>query len=86
MGICSELVSGDNRHSGVKQAIRKTRRARVVREDIRERLLDAALVEFGARGFDGASTRAIALRRTSDTLARARRPKSTVTRSSTVLG
>jgi AcrR family transcriptional regulator len=30
------------------------------REDIRERLLDAALVEFGARGFDGASTRSIA--------------------------
>ena len=30
------------------------------REDIRERLLDAALVEFGAKGFDGASTRAIA--------------------------
>jgi TetR/AcrR family transcriptional regulator len=39
---------------------RKTRRARVVREDIRERLLDAALVEFAAKGFDGASTRAIA--------------------------
>jgi TetR/AcrR family transcriptional regulator len=31
-----------------------------VREDIRERLLDAALVEFGDKGFDGASTRAIA--------------------------
>ena len=52
----------------MKQALRKgralrgtpTRRARVVREDIRERLLDAALVEFGAKGFDGASTRAIA--------------------------
>jgi AcrR family transcriptional regulator len=40
----------------------KTRRVRVVREDIRERLLDAALVEFGAKGFDGASTRAIAAR------------------------
>jgi len=34
----------------------------MVREDIRERLLDAALVEFGAKGFDGASTRAIARR------------------------
>jgi AcrR family transcriptional regulator len=42
--------------------MRKARRARVVREDIRERLLDAALVEFGAKGFDGASTRAIAQR------------------------
>jgi AcrR family transcriptional regulator len=35
---------------------------RRTREDIRERLLDAALVEFGAKGFDGASTRAIAER------------------------
>lgn len=32
------------------------------RDDIRERLLDAALMEFGAKGFDGASTRAIAER------------------------
>ncbi len=30
--------------------------------DIRARLLDAALLEFGAKGFDGASTRAIARR------------------------
>jgi len=44
------------------QAKRRTRRARTVREDIRERLLDAALAEFGAKGFDGASTRAIAQR------------------------
>ncbi len=42
------------------QARRTARRTRAVREDIRERLLDAALVEFGAKGFDGASTRAIA--------------------------
>ena len=46
----------------VKQATRKPRRTRAVREDIRERLLDAALAEFGAKGFDGASTRAIAAR------------------------
>jgi len=46
----------------MKQAPPRTRRVRAVREDIRERLLDAALVEFGARGFDGASTRAIARR------------------------
>jgi len=46
----------------VKQVTRKARRARTVRDDIRERLLDAALVEFGAKGFDGASTRAIARR------------------------
>lgn len=42
--------------------MRKARRTRAVREDIRERLLEAALVEFGAKGFDGASTRAIARR------------------------
>lgn len=46
----------------MRQPTRKARRARVVREDIRERLLDAALMEFGAKGFDGASTRAIARR------------------------
>jgi TetR/AcrR family transcriptional regulator len=32
------------------------------RTDIREALLESALVEFGAKGFDGASTRAIAAR------------------------
>jgi AcrR family transcriptional regulator len=32
------------------------------REDIRQQLLDSALVEFGAKGFAGASTRAIAQR------------------------
>jgi AcrR family transcriptional regulator len=37
-------------------------RVRRDREDLRARLLDAALIEFGARGFDGASTRAIAQR------------------------
>jgi AcrR family transcriptional regulator len=37
----------------------RTRRARA---DIREELLESALVEFGAKGFDGASTRAIAQR------------------------
>lgn len=41
---------------------RKIRRPRAVRDDIRERLLDAALLEFGAKGFAGASTRAIARR------------------------
>src|SRR5215831_20236505 len=46
----------------MKQEARKARRARSVREDIRERLLEAALLEFGAKGFDGASTRAIARR------------------------
>jgi AcrR family transcriptional regulator len=35
---------------------------RRTRDDIRERLLDSALVEFGAKGFDGASTRSIAHR------------------------
>jgi TetR/AcrR family transcriptional regulator len=37
-------------------------RLRRARTDIREALLESALVEFGAKGFDGASTRAIAQR------------------------
>jgi len=37
-------------------------RPRRARRDIREALLESALVEFGAKGFDGASTRAIARR------------------------
>ena len=37
-------------------------RLRRNRADIREALLESALVEFGAKGFDGASTRAIASR------------------------
>jgi TetR/AcrR family transcriptional regulator len=37
-------------------------RLRRVRADIREALLESALVEFGDKGFDGASTRAIARR------------------------
>jgi len=44
------------------QAERGRRRTRRVREDIRVRLLEAALAEFGAAGFEGASTRAIARR------------------------
>ena len=44
------------------QARRKTRRTRAVREDIRDHLLQAALAEFAAKGFDGASTHAIARR------------------------
>lgn len=42
------------------QVGKRARRPRRSREDIRERLLDSALLEFGAKGFDGASTRAIA--------------------------
>ena len=37
-------------------------RRRRTRTDIREALLESALVEFGAKGFEGASTRAIASR------------------------
>ena len=44
------------------QAEKSPARVRRSRADIRERLLDAALVEFGAKGFDGASTRSIAQR------------------------
>jgi TetR/AcrR family transcriptional regulator len=39
-----------------------TVRLRRTRTDIRQALLESALVEFGAKGFDGASTRAIASR------------------------
>jgi TetR/AcrR family transcriptional regulator len=46
----------------VPQAPNRPPRLRRSRADIRERLLDSALVEFGAKGFDGASTRAIARR------------------------
>lgn len=46
----------------MRQVKKKGHRVRVVREDIRERLLDAALAEFATKGFDGASTRAIARR------------------------
>src|ERR1700694_3373200 len=35
---------------------------RRTRDDIRQQLVDSALVEFGAKGFDGASTRSIAQR------------------------
>jgi TetR/AcrR family transcriptional regulator len=37
-------------------------RPRRARSDIRQALVESALVEFGAKGFDGASTRAIASR------------------------
>jgi AcrR family transcriptional regulator len=37
-------------------------RLRRARTDIREALLESALIEFGAKGFDGASTRVIARR------------------------
>ena len=39
-----------------------TKRVRRARTDIREALLESALIEFGAKGFDGASTRDIARR------------------------
>src|SRR3954451_9822388 len=41
---------------------RPAARVRRARTDIREALLNAALAEFGAKGYDGASTRAIAAR------------------------
>jgi AcrR family transcriptional regulator len=37
-------------------------RMRRTRDDIRQQLLESALVEFGTKGFDGASTRSIAQR------------------------
>ncbi len=38
------------------------RRERRTRDDLRQQLLDSALVEFAEKGYDGASTRSIALR------------------------
>lgn len=38
------------------------RRKRRTRDDLRQLLLESALIEFGAKGFDGASTRSIAQR------------------------
>src|SRR4030088_2937868 len=60
------LLSSDNKRTLLTMQ-RKTQspdRARVRRKrtDIREALLESALVEFGAKGFDGASTRAIGAR------------------------
>jgi len=62
----SEVLSNDNsatlRGMQAKVAATKRVRPRRARSDIREALLESALVEFGAKGFDGASTRAIARR------------------------
>ncbi|HTO55383.1 MAG TPA: TetR/AcrR family transcriptional regulator [Myxococcota bacterium] len=46
----------------MRQASKRRPRVRRSRDDNRERLLHAALVEFGVKGFDGASTRVIAER------------------------
>src|SRR6266849_5412590 len=56
------LLSTDNIPEFMAQAQKSPPRVRRARADIREQLLDAALIEFGAKGFDGASTRAIAQR------------------------
>ncbi len=42
--------------------MRPVTRTRRTRDDLRQQLLESALVEFGAKGFDGASTRSIAQR------------------------
>lgn len=60
------MLSYDNngtvRGNGTQGDVTKKARTRRARADIREALLESALVEFGAKGFDGASTRAIAQR------------------------
>src|SRR6266849_3679235 len=56
------LLSTDNIPEFMAQAQKSPPRVRRARADIREQLLDAALIEFGAKGFDGASTRSIAQR------------------------
>src|SRR5437588_8994577 len=61
------LLSSDNIRYTLRTMQRKPQasnkvRLRRARTDIREALLESALVEFGAKGFDGASTRAIARR------------------------
>ena len=48
------MLSNDN--------IAAVKRARRTRADLRQQLLESALVEFGAKGYDGASTRSIAQR------------------------
>lgn len=48
------IISNDN--------IERVRRPRRTRDDLREQLLESALTEFATKGFDGASTRAIAQR------------------------
>ena len=69
--VTATPISRPLRHSGAdigRNALEhKTKplakvRQRRPRADIREELLKSALVEFGAKGFDGASTRAIAAR------------------------
>jgi TetR/AcrR family transcriptional regulator len=50
----SFILSNDN--------MTDVRRKRRTREDLRQQLLESALVEFAAKGFDGASTRSIAER------------------------
>jgi len=42
--------------------VRSTRRTRRTRDDLRGQLLESALLEFAAKGYDGASTRSIAER------------------------
>src|SRR5258708_2096298 len=54
----SAILEGMQHKAQASNKVR-TRRSRT---DIRELLLASALVEFGAKGFDGASTRAIARR------------------------
>src|ERR1700744_120055 len=60
------LLSGDNKSTlrtrQPKSPTPNKVRLRRARTDIRQALLESALVEFGAKGFDGASTRAIASR------------------------
>src|SRR5712671_6227534 len=60
------LLSSDNNGtlSDVQRPTQPPNKVRLrrTRTDIREALLESALVEFGAKGFDGASTRAIASR------------------------
>jgi TetR/AcrR family transcriptional regulator len=50
----SFILSDDN--------MTEVRRTRRTREDIRQQLIESALTEFAAKGFDGASTRSIAER------------------------
>src|SRR5690242_20205240 len=48
------IISDDN-----MSAVRRQRRTR---DDLRQQLIESALVEFSVKGFDGASTRSIAER------------------------
>ena len=62
VALGSPVVHDDGVKSSAEAAGEARPRRRRDRHDIRDQLIESAIAEFGARGFDGASTRAIAAR------------------------